>query len=286
MKRWLRAAALFAETIKISHTVFALPFAIAAAFMAADGPVPLLLAGKIVLACVFARTAAMSFNRFADAEIDRRNPRTQNRAVATGALSRSTVLAATIVSSLLFVAVARWIHELAFALSPIALAVVLGYSFTKRFTSFSHLVLGAALGLSPLGAWIAVRSELGLAPVLLGLAVLVWTAGFDIIYACQDRDFDVRAGLHSVPKRLGIGRALWLARGLHVATVLLLLATGLASGYGLAYFAGVAVVALLLFHEHRLVAPDDLSRVDVAFFTLNGLVSVFFMSAVIVEVVS
>lgn len=286
MRRWLRSISLFAETIKISHSIFALPFAIAAAFMAADGLPPLSTTLKIILACVLARTAAMSFNRFADAEIDRANPRTERRAVATGQLSRSFVLAVTLICALLFVAVAAWIHWLALALSPIALAVVLGYSLTKRFTSFSHVVLGLALGLSPLGAWIAIAGEFAWVPVLLAFAVLLWTAGFDIIYACQDHDFDAGAGLHSMPRRLGIAGALWLARGFHLATVLLLLLVGLEAGYGVAYQVGVVAVAALLFHEHRLVAPDDLSRVNVAFFTLNGLVSLFFMSAVIVEVVS
>jgi 4-hydroxybenzoate polyprenyltransferase len=284
--RALRSIAVFAEAIKLSHTVFALPFALAAAFLAAGAvPAPLLLL-KIALACAFARTAAMAFNRWADSDFDRENPRTARRAVPAGELSPGFMLAAAAAAASAFVASAAWINALAFALSPVALAVLLGYSYMKRITSLSHAVLGLALGLAPLGAWIAVRGEFAVVPILLGLAVLAWTAGFDIIYACQDFDFDRRAGLLSIPSRWGIARALSISRALHAAAVALLAGVGAAAGLGALYAAGVAVVALLLFLEHRMVSPHDLSRVSVAFFTLNGLVSVFFLVAVLADVVS
>jgi 4-hydroxybenzoate polyprenyltransferase len=276
----------FAEAIKISHSIFALPFAIASAFLAASGPPSLLLLVKISLACALARTAAMSFNRWADADFDRANPRTSQRAVPAGRLSLGFLLAATVASAAGFVACSAWIHRLAFSLSPIVLVLALGYSWTKRFTSWSHIVLGAALGLAPVGAWVAVTGAIPVEPWILGAAVLTWTAGFDIIYACQDRDFDVRSGLRSIPARFGIAGALWISRALHVVTVGLLIGLGLRSGLGVPYFVGVAGVAILLTAEQILVSPRDLSRVTVAFFTVNGVVGLFFMSAVIVEVVS
>lgn len=282
-----RKIAIFLEAIKISHSVFALPFAVAATFMAqmseADRLPPLATLGKIVLACIAARTAAMSFNRFADAAIDSANPRTADRALPRGQLSPAFMAAAALVSSGAFVAVGWWINDLAFALSPLALLVLLGYSYTKRFTSLSHFGLGLALGLSPVGAWVAMRGELALLPAVLGAGVLFWTAGFDIIYACQDFEHDRREGLYSVPQRLGVARALLVSRLLHLLTIALLVTTGALGGYGLPYYFGVAVVGLLLLYEQSLVSPRDLSRVNVAFFTLNGLVSLFFMAAVIVQ---
>lgn len=285
MTRRLERFEVFLREIKISHSVFALPFAVAAAFMARERLPEASLLALIVLACVFARTAAMAFNRYCDAEIDARNPRTARRAVPAGRLSRGFMLGATLVSAAAFVATAYWINSLAFVLSPLALLVVLGYSYTKRFTSFSHLVLGAALGLSPVGAWVAVKERIEVLPVLLGAAVLFWTAGFDVIYACQDRRFDQREGLFSLPRRLGISRALSLARIFHGLTVALLVAVGWLGGYGLPYAAGVVLVTTLLVYEHSLVRPGDLSRVNLAFFTLNGLVSVLFMAAVILQIV-
>ncbi|MEM7235350.1 MAG: UbiA-like polyprenyltransferase [Planctomycetota bacterium] len=275
----------FLEAIKFSHSIFALPFALSAAVLAAEDLPELPLVGKIVLACVCARTAAMAFNRFADADIDARNPRTADRAIPAGQLSRGFMLGATVVSAAGFVATAYWINSLAFQLSPIALVVLLGYSYTKRFTSLSHVVLGIALGFSPVGAWIAVRGEFAVVPVLLGCTVLVWTAGFDVIYACQDCDFDRDNSLHSIPSRLGVHRSLLLARALHVLTVGLLIALGTLGPYGIPYFVGVAAVTLLLGYEHYLLRGDDLSRVNLAFFTANGLVSLFFMTAVVTEIV-
>jgi len=274
---------LFLEAIKVSHSVFALPFAVSSAFIALGGVPSAGQLSKIVLAVVLARTAAMAFNRWADASIDALNPRTRGRAVPQGKLSTRFMGVAALVASAGFVAACAWIHRLAFVLSFPTLAVLLGYSFTKRFTSLSHAVLGLALGLSPLGAWIAVKEEVALAPILLGLAVLVWTAGFDVIYACQDQEFDERNGLHSLPRRLGIRGALFAARCLHVATLALLVGVGIVAGLGGYYVAGVACVAALLAYEHSIVRPDDLSKVNVAFFTLNGLVSLVFMAAVILD---
>jgi len=278
--------ALFLESIKFSHSIFALPFALSAFFIASRGinpPWPLF--GKIIAACVFARTAAMSFNRLADARIDAKNPRTSSRAVPTGELSRSFMAIATIGSCCLFALCCWWINSLALSLCPLALIVLLGYSYTKRFTSLSHLVLGIALGLSPVGAWVAVRAEIGLLPVLLGFAVAFWTAGFDVIYACQDHSFDKDEGLHSLPTKIGPARALLLSKLFHLLAIVLLVILGLQAEFGLYYWCGVLIVALLLAYEQSLVKPGDLSRVNLAFFTLNGIVSLVFMTSVILEVV-
>ncbi len=275
----------FSEAIKISHSVFALPFAVAAAFLAAGGLPDWTVLGKVILAVVLARTAAMSFNRWADAEIDAANPRTAGRAVPAGLLSRPFMGTASLLACAGFVGVAAWINSLALWLSPVALIVLLGYSYTKRFTALSHLCLGLALGLSPLGAWIAVRGELALLPITLGMAVVFWTAGFDIIYACQDRQFDSDFGLHSIPRRLGVAKALLLTRMFHVLTAGLLISVGLQADLGAIYAAGVGCVVLLLAYENSLVSAKDLSRVDVAFFTVNGLVSLVFMASVVLQTV-
>jgi 4-hydroxybenzoate polyprenyltransferase len=280
---WLRKCGEFLETIKVSHSVFALPFAVSAAFLAAEGAPSWSTLGKVVLAVVLARTAAMSFNRTVDARIDALNPRTHSRAVPAGRLSPRFMAGATLVSSSGFIVVCSFINNLALLLSPLVLAVLLGYSLTKRFTSLSHLALGAALGLSPLGAWVAVREEVAILPLLLGLAVLTWTAGFDIIYACQDRDFDRSHRLHSAPARLGLRKALLLSRALHLLTLVLLVLVGFEAQLGVPYAAGVGAVATLLVYEHSIVSPTDLSRVNVAFFTLNGLVSLVFMGGVVVQ---
>lgn len=280
---FLHKALAFGEAIKVSHSIFALPFAVSAAFLAAAGFPPLALLGKVILAVVLARTAGMAFNRWADATIDGLNPRTRDRAVPRGILSRRFLGAAALLAAILFVGVTAWINVLALQLAPVALGVLFGYSYTKRFTSFSHLVLGLALGLSPLGAWVAVREEIALLPVLLGLAVLFWTAGFDIIYACLDHDFDRAQGLHSIPRRWGIARALVVSRLLHVAALGFLITVGKLGGMGWPYAVGLLCVAALLVGEHALVKPRDLSRVNLAFFTLNGLVSLVFMGSVVLE---
>jgi len=266
------------EAIKFSHTVFALPFAVMGAFLAARGAPPLPTLGWIVVAMVGARTAAMAWNRVADADLDAVNPRTAGRAIPAGRLTRRGVAGFTLVAIAVFLLACWRLNPLCLALSPIVLLVLLGYPYAKRFTSLAHLILGVALGLAPLGAWVAVRGTFGEgveAVLLLGLAVVTWVAGFDVIYACQDHAHDVtQPGLHSIPKRLGVRRALLVARGLHLAAIALLVAVGVVASLGVAYAIGVAVAAIVLHFEHRIVKPDDLSRVDLAFFTFNGFVAV------------
>jgi 4-hydroxybenzoate polyprenyltransferase len=266
----------FGRMIRFSHTVFALPFALTSAALAVAataGPPRWSVLGWILLAMVGARSAAMGFNRLADQEIDRRNPRTAGRELPRGVLSRAEVWAFVLASAALLVGAAAMLNPLCLALSPVALLVVFGYSYTKRFTALSHLVLGLALAIAPVGAWLAVQGRFSAVPVVLGLAVLLWVAGFDIIYACQDEAFDRAEGLHSLPARLGVRRALQVARAFHVAVVgLLALVYGLTPLHPL-YLLGVAAVAALLGYEHSLVRHDDLSKVDAAFFTVNGWIS-------------
>ena len=245
----------FLEMIKFAHTLFAIPFAIGATFLAAGGIPPPDVLGKIVLAVLFARTAAMATNRLVDRHLDAANPRTRERALPAGLLSPRFVLATVLVSSGLFIATAAWIGTLPLLLSPIALAVLLGYSLTKRFTSLCHFALGAALGLAPVGAWVAVRGDLELAPWLLGAAVMLWTAGFDILYSTLDHEFDRENGLHSIPVRLGIRGALRLAAFLHAGMVLLLLWLARELTLGPVFLTTLGAVAVALFCEHRLVRP-------------------------------
>ncbi|MGH9673728.1 MAG: UbiA-like polyprenyltransferase [Bryobacteraceae bacterium] len=278
---FLRKLRLTLEMIKFEHSIFALPFAVTAALLAAreTGLAGAALAWKflwIAAAMVGARSAAMTYNRIVDADIDGRNPRTRARQIPTGALSRGFAWGFLTVSMLVFLLAARMLNPLCFKLAPVALAVVLGYSFTKRFTSFSHLVLGLALGIAPAAAWIAVAGSLDVRILWLTAGVTCWTAGFDIIYACQDYEFDRREGLFSLPRRLGIGGALWVSRALHGAMIACLCALLASFGLGAPGAAGIVVVAALLLYEHRLVKADDLSRVNAAFFTVNGYVSVLF----------
>lgn len=263
------------EMIAFPHTVFALPFAFTGAVLAAEGFPSWNTAVWILLAMAGARSAAMTFNRLADQPYDARNPRTVGRPLVTGALSRRFACLFLLAASFLFILAAAMLNRLAFLLSFPVLALILGYSFAKRFTWGSHLLLGASLGCAPLGAWIAVRGQIHLAPVILGIAVLCWTSGFDIIYACQDVSFDEEAGLHSVPRRWGIARAFAISRGLHLLMVLALLAVGRILSLGALFHLGVAGTAAMLVYEHRLVRPGDLSRLNRAFFTVNGYVSVF-----------
>ena len=268
---------LYGRMIRFSHSIFALPFALSgAALAAATSGFSWSQAGWIVVAMVAARSAAMGFNRVADRDIDAANPRTSNRELPSGAMSVASAALFVAVSSALLAAAAYNLNPLCFALSPVALAVVFFYSWTKRFTWLSHLVLGICLALAPVGAWIAVTGGMALPPLVLGLAVLFWVAGFDILYACQDRDFDRDSGLHSIPVRFGLAGALNIARGLHGLAVLSMLALGALMPLGLLYIAGVAVIAALLFHEHRLVRPGDLTKVNTAFMTMNSIVSVVF----------
>jgi 4-hydroxybenzoate polyprenyltransferase len=266
------------EMIKIEHTLFALPFALLGALLAATGLPTLRQVLWIIVAMVGARSAAMAFNRIADRNFDARNPRTANRAIPAGLLSVGFVWAFTIVSAVVFLLAAAMLNRLTLILAPVALASVLLYSLTKRWTQFSHLVLGWCLSIAPTGAWIAVRGEIGsAAPLLLSLVVLLWTAGFDVLYACQDYDFDRREGLRSIPARVGIERALWISRGLHAGAFVALLALYLVTNLGPLAFAGVIATGALLIYQHRLVRADDLGRLNAAFFTTNAFVSVILL---------
>jgi len=225
---------------------------------------------------VSARSAAMAFNRLLDADIDARNPRTRMRHLPAGILSVRFTWGFVIVSAVVFLVASRALNPLCFKLAPVALAVVFFYSFTKRFTTLSHLILGFALGIAPAAAWIAVRGSLDARILWLTAAVMFWTAGFDIIYSCQDYEFDSREGLFSLPRRFGMAGALWIARLFHIAMIACLVLLAAAFGLGVLSWAGIAAIVLLLLYEHRLVKADDLSRVDAAFFTVNGYVSVLF----------
>jgi 4-hydroxybenzoate polyprenyltransferase len=269
------------EMIKFEHSVFALPFALTGALLAfrqtGFGYAP--AARKVLwicLAMVGARSAAMAFNRLVDAPIDARNPRTRMRHLPTGLLSQGFAWSFVVISSVVFFLAAGALNRLCLRLAPAALALVFFYSFTKRFTSFSHLVLGFCLGVAPAAAWIAVAGSLDPRILWLTAAVTFWTAGFDIIYSCQDYEFDGEHGLFSIPRRIGIAGALLAARGLHVLMVVCLLALVLTLHLGVLALAGVACIVAILVYEHSLVKPNDLSRVDAAFFTMNGYVSVLF----------
>ncbi len=280
---FIRKLMVILEMIKIQHTVFALPFAFMGALLAARGLPSGSQLGFILLAMVGARSAAMAFNRLVDAELDARNPRTADRALPRGLVSRRFTLGFVAAGCLLFVFAAFCLNPLALALSPLALAVVLGYSYTKRFTWASHLVLGAALGLAPVGGWIAVRGDVTAVPLVLGLGVLLWVAGFDVLYALQDEDFDRQAGLHSLPVRLGRVRAMALARRLHLGAALAFFFTGRLAELGRLYEVTVLAAGFLLWWEHRLLSPTDLSRLNHAFFTLNGAVSLFLGAATLLS---
>jgi 4-hydroxybenzoate polyprenyltransferase len=275
----------FLEAIKFSHSVFALPFALVAMLVAADGLPSLWVMCFIVMACVAARTAAMAFNRIADRSFDARNPRTAKRALVTGELSLRYMWQALAVSSLVFFFAALMLNRTCFLLSPPTLAILLAYSYMKRVTSLAHVFLGLALALAPLGAWIAVTESLAWAPVWLALAVLAWVAGFDVLYSCQDYDVDRReSALHSIPKRLGVAGAMWFAARLHIVAVLLFLVFWWTAGLGIWAFAGVAFIALLLQRQHSIISPGDLSRIDAAFFTLNGYIAIGFLILVGIDV--
>ena len=267
--------------IKFEHSVFALPFALTGALLAwrdAGFPRELLWAklAWIVLAMVAARSVAMAFNRVLDADIDSRNPRTKARHLPAGLLSRRFAWGFIVFWAAVFFLASAGLNSLCLKLAPLALAIVMFYSFTKRFTSMAHLVLGFSLGIAPAAAWIAMRGSLDPRILWLTAAVTLWTAGFDIIYACQDYAFDVQSGLYSIPRRLGIPSALWLARVLHLGMLACLVALIRSFGLGPTAAAGIVAVAGLLLWEHRLVRADDLSRIDAAFFTMNGYVSVIF----------
>ncbi|PYX86337.1 MAG: 4-hydroxybenzoate octaprenyltransferase [Acidobacteria bacterium] len=264
------------EMIKWEHSVFALPFALCGAMLAAGGWPSAHQLGWIVVAMVTARSAAMAFNRLADATIDAANPRTRSRALPAGVLTPAFVGSFVALSCAIFVYASFQLNRLAFLLSPVALAIVLLYSYTKRFTRWSHLALGLALGIAPAAAWIAVRGSLDARILLLTAAVTFWVGGFDVLYSCQDYEFDKQAGLHSIPRYLGIGPALWVARIFHLVMMALLVGLIIAFGLGKLALLGVIVVGALLAYEHSLVSAHDLSKLNAAFFTMNGVISVVF----------
>ncbi|MHC4410382.1 MAG: UbiA-like polyprenyltransferase [Planctomycetota bacterium] len=277
-----------AEMIKISHSIFALPFALGAAALAfrAEGQFRWSVVLWIVLAAVSARTLAMAQNRLADAGLDAANPRTEQRAIPAGRVGRPFAWTLIALSAACFVLASGLLNELCLRLSPIVLVVVLAYPYTKRFTWLCHFWLGSALGLAPVGAWVAVRGSFAgwPVPVLFGVAVMLWTAGFDCIYACQDADHDRRSGLSSIPARWGVAGALTAARLLHLCSVLVLVAAGVISPQlGALYFVAVGLAAAVLIYENAIVSPDDLSRIDVAFFTLNGVVSLVVGAAIVLS---
>ncbi len=282
---WAASARNWASMVKLHHSVFALPFALTGAILAAVNHG---VTGRqvfwIVVAMVAARNAAMGFNRLADHAYDARNPRTSTRELPAGKLSRAAVSAFTVALAVLFVFAAFQLNPLCGVLSPVALAVVLGYSFTKRFTWASHLMLGLSLAMAPMGGWLAIRGSFSWTAWLLAAAVLLWVAGFDVIYACQDVEFDRREGLHSIPARFGIRPALATARCLHAGALLAMTGVGVAARLHPVYGFGLAGIALLLLWEHRLVRADDLSRVGVAFFNMNGVISIVYLAVTLAAV--
>jgi len=269
------------EMIKFEHSVFALPFALTGALLAArataHGWPTLRQILWVIVAMVAARSAAMTLNRIADLQFDKENPRTKMRALVTGALSVSFAWVFTVAAVAVFFVAAWQLNSLALKLAPVAIVILFFYSFTKRFTNWSHLFLGLALGISPAAAWIAITGSLDWRMLILCAAVTLWVGGFDVLYACQDVDFDKEAGLFSVPKHFGIANALLIARVMHVGLVLLL--SWLAGSFGLPWpaWAGIVVVAALLGYEHSLVKANDLSKLDAAFFTVNGYISMLFL---------
>jgi 4-hydroxybenzoate polyprenyltransferase len=270
----LRRISVYLEAVKFEHTIFALPFAYLGMALAAGGLPTLAQLVWVTVAMAAARTLAMAANRLIDWRIDAGNPRTAGRALPQGLMS-SAEMAALCLASLAVLAFAAWqLNPLCFQLMPAAVVVLVGYPYTKRFTWLSHWVLGLADGLAPVGGWIAVTGQLAWEPLILGLAVGIWIAGFDLIYACQDVEFDRAVRLHSVPARFGVPAALWLSSLSHVVTVLLLALLGYLLALGVPYWLGLAAAAGLLVYEHSLVRPDDLSRLNVAFFNVNGYIAV------------
>lgn len=279
-------ARAFARTIKLSHAVFALPFALAAAALAAvEHGITVWQVVWILVAMVSARSAAMGFNRIVDRDIDAENPRTAAREIPAGELGLGAAWGWTVGSAVVFLGASWMLGPLCLLLAPVALAVVWGYSLAKRVTFLCHLILGVALGLAPIGAWLAIAGSLAVLPVLLAMIVGTWVAGFDILYSCQDADFDTEHGLHSIPSRLGLSRALWVSAALHVATVAGLAALPFVAGLSWVYWLGFAAMAGTLAYEHSIVSADDLSRVDKAFFDLNGYVSLAFFGTVLVALI-
>lgn len=274
----------WAEMVKIEHTVFALPFALSGLILAVPALPNTLTVFYTILAFAGARAAAMTLNRLIDSEIDARNPRTSDRAIPAGRIKKVNALLIAVLSFAIMLGAASQLPLLCLQLSPIAIFWLSFYSYTKRFTWLCHIVLGIALGGAALGGWVAAGGALTqLAPWILALAVSSWVAGFDIIYACQDVEFDRNEKLHSMPARFGIGTALVISRSLHVVTVSCLIGLGVLLGLGIGYWVGIAIVASMLVYEHSIVSKDDLSRVNAAFFTVNGVVSILAFVAILID---
>ncbi len=284
MTSWVKKTATTLEMIKWEHSIFALPFALTGAVLAAGGWPRGRVVFWILVCMVSARSAAMAFNRWADADLDAANPRTAMRALPAGTLSRGFVAGFVLVSAAVFVAGAAMLNGLALLLTPVALLVILGYSYMKRVTRWSHLMLGLALGIAPSAAWIAVRGSLDARIVVLTAAVLLWVGGFDVLYACQDLGHDREAGLRSVPAAFGMEGAFFLARAMHVAMIALLAWLTVLFGLGVLAWIGITTVAALLVYEHSIVSPKDLRRMNAAFFTLNGVISMLFSAFVAADV--
>lgn len=268
------------EMIKWEHSIFALPFALTATILAAHGLPALRTIAWILVAMVAARSCAMAFNRWADAELDAANPRTRSRAIPAGLLSREFVLGFTVLMAALFIVAAASLNRLTLYLSPVVLVVLLGYSYMKRLTRWSHLVLGLALGLAPAAAWIAVRGSLDARILVLTAAVTLWVGGFDVLYACQDYEHDRAVGLHSLPQAIGIPAAFWVARVMHLLMLALLVWFARLFEFHVTGWLGIAAVGLLLAYEHSIVSPRDLRRLNAAFFTMNGVIAMVFLAFV------
>lgn len=270
--------------VKIEHTIFALPFALLGSILAVRGwPSPAQI-GWILLAMVGARSAAMAFNRLVDLPFDSRNPRTVNRALPKKQLTKGFVIVFIFVSSAALIFAASRLNHLSFLLSPVALGIIFLYSYTKRFTWLTHIFLGVALACAPIGAWIALRGDISLSPLIIGLAVALWVAGFDIIYSCQDVEFDSGESIYSIPKRFGVTASLWISGILHLAMVGILGFLFWREGLGSISFIGLTIVGILLAYEHSLVSPKDLSRANTAFFTMNGWISILLFITTMIDV--
>jgi len=284
MENVLRSTRVTLEMIKWEHSIFALPFALTGAMLAANGWPTLRVLGLIVLCMVSARSAAMAFNRLVDAKLDAANPRTAMRAIPAGHLSSGFVLVFTMVASCVFLLGAALLNRLTLECAPLALAVVLAYSYMKRITRWSHLVLGLALGIAPAAAWIAVRGSFAPRAALLTAIVILWVGGFDVLYACQDFEHDRKVGLFSVPATFGLERAFWIARAMHLVMVVLLFVMLHVFGLGGLALVGMCLVMALLAYEHSIISPKDLTRMNAAFFTLNGIISVVFFVSVAADI--
>jgi 4-hydroxybenzoate polyprenyltransferase len=289
MSSFLKSLKDYFSLVRFSHTVFAMPFALIGFSLAVSGEnqsFSLRLLLLIVLCMIFARNAAMGFNRIADNRFDALNPRTRNREIPAGAISIKAAAIFVIVNSLLFIITAGFINTLTLILSPVALLIILGYSLTKRITSLSHFILGLGLSLAPIGAYISVTGTFALLPVIYSLIVITWVSGFDILYALQDEDFDKSNRLHSIPAVTGIRRAIIISIGIHILTIILVITAGFLGKGGVLYWIGTLIFASLLIYQHIIVKHDDLSRLTVAFGTTNGIVSIFFSLFVIIDLIA